>query len=209
MKQFSFNNFAANLPDCYNKQPESNNFKILAVEQEAAMSLRRDIADTEEILDIDKATGKTLSLYGDMVGQARGLATEKQFLIMIRSKIMRNISGGDYNSILRAISATFGCKESDIFIQETAAPLTVEIVSLPLDVLNSVILSNKQTVELIKHLFPVCVTIKTVYFDGTFMFSDNEGEIDLSSGFGDSDNKDIGGYFGDFFSEENEIILPI
>lgn len=41
------------------------------------------------------------------------------------------------------------------------------------------------------------------------MFSDNEGEIDLSSGFGDSDNKDIGGYFGDFFSEENEIILPI
>ena len=111
-----------------------------------------------------------------MVGQARGLATEKQFLIMIRSKIMRNISGGDYNSILRAISATFGCKESDIFIQETFAPLTVEIVSLPLDVLNSVILSNKQTVELIKHLFPVCVTIKTVYFDGTFMFSDNEGK---------------------------------
>ena len=47
MKQFIFNNFAANLPDCYNKQPESNNFKILTMEQEAALSLRRDIADTE------------------------------------------------------------------------------------------------------------------------------------------------------------------
>lgn len=211
MKQFNFDNLADNLPDSYSKQTDSNNYKILSVEQVTAASLRKDIKDTEAILDINNAKGKTLELYGEMLNQPRGQASDDQYLFMIRSKIMRNISGGDYNSVIKAICATFNCKASEVFIKEKEAPCTVEIVSLPLGTLNTAGLTSKQTVELIKRLLPVCISIESFYFDGTFTFAENEetSEYDEQAGFCDVESGTVGGYFGDFYSEESEIILPI
>ena len=64
---FNRENYAKNLPDAYAKAEGSNNAKLLKIEKDAVDLLREAIAAISESLDLDKATGKTLDLYGEMV----------------------------------------------------------------------------------------------------------------------------------------------
>lgn len=210
MKEFDFDNHVNNLPDCYNKDTSKNNYKILATEKAVTDGLRKDIEAIYGVLDLNNATGKTLDLYGEMMNQPRGQASDDQYIFMIRSKIMRNISGGDYKSVVKAICQTFDCEPSEVRIKETEQPCTVELVSLPLGNINTAGLTITQTIAMIKQLLPICTSVESVYFDGTFEFSAAaEYEEDDKAGFCDVESGTTGGYFGDFYSEENEIILPI
>ena len=89
-------NLVKNLPDAYKKTTDSNNFKILEVERLALSDVRASLQEVANILDINNAKGKTLDLYGERVGQARGLADDDKYLLMIKAKLMRNLSNG-YN----------------------------------------------------------------------------------------------------------------
>ena len=170
-----------------------------------------------DILYIDNAKGKTLDLYGERVGQARGLANDEKYLLMIKAKIMRNLSNGSYPSILTALCQTFNCEPSQIFITDGEEPCTVNIVTLPLDVINKAGLSTNETVAIVKSLLPAGVTLSTFLFEGTFEFAATENEIDETKGFSDvgafatDENYDdvIGGYFGATQGDETDIILPI
>ena len=209
MTSFNCDNYVKNLPDCYAKTDDSNNYKILSVERYAIADFKADIANVFNSLDLNKATGKTLDLYGEMLGQPRGIATDEQYVLMIRSKIMRNLSGGDYTSILKAICMTFDCEPSQVFIKEKDTPCTVELVVLPLSVINKAGLTTKQTVEMIKQIMPVCVTLESFLFEGTFTFSNSENEYAEQAGFCDVEGGTIGGYFGLVYGEDSEPILPI
>ena len=68
------------LPDCYRKDSESNNYKLLELGRMATAELRDDIQAVLDCLDLNQATGKTLELYGDMMGQRRGLLNDEQYL---------------------------------------------------------------------------------------------------------------------------------
>lgn len=162
-----------------------------------------------DILDINNATGKTLDLYGERVGQARGLADDSKYLLMIKAKIMRNISNGSYTSIINSLCMTFDCDPSQIIIVETEKPCTIEIVSLPLSVINGAGLTASQTLAIIKSLLPIGVSIESYLFDGTFEFSDSENEYDESTGFCDVEGGTIGGYLGITQGDAGETILPI
>lgn len=205
---FNSENHVKNLPDVYDKRTGSNNFKILEIERVACNDLRTALQEVDKILDLNQATGKTLDMYGKRVGQARGLATDAQYLYMIKSKIMRNVSNGSYNGVVNAICATFDCEPSEVLIVETDNPCTVQLVSIPLDVINKAGLTTSQVVALIKSILPVGITLETVIFEGTFCFSDIENEKDENGGFS-NDTGTIGGYFGMIYGDENEIILPI
>ena len=209
MKEFNFENQAKNLPDSFAKGTESNNYKILSVEKYAIDNFRTDIKATMEILDLNKATGKTLDLYGEMLNQARGTADDSKYLILIRAKIKRSLSSGDYPSVLDAICTTFDCKPSEVFIKETDEPCTVETVKMPLEALNKAGLSQTQTIAIIKSLLPVGVKLTSTMFEGTFEFSDQIDEVSETAGFGDIDDTTVGGFFGDLVSEETEEPLPI
>ena len=215
MSEFHFNNHAENLPDCYNKNEQSNNYKLLLIEKEAVDALRKDNTDVFEALDINNATGYTLDLYGAMVGQPRGVATDSQYRYMIRSKIMRNVSAGDYDSVIKSVIATFDCSPDEVYIKAKEdgegnfVPCTVEIVVLPLAVINKAGLTTRQTVQLIKQLLPVCVTLESFLFEGTFCFSDVENEYDENAGFCDVEDGTLGGYFGILYGEDDEPELPI
>ena len=91
------------LPDCYRKDSESNNYKLLELGRMATAELRDDIQAVLDCLDLNQAAGKTLELYGDMMGQRRGLLNDEQYRYMILSQIGRNVVQGDYNSIMRAL----------------------------------------------------------------------------------------------------------
>ncbi len=209
MSKFNNENYVKNLPDHYKKSADSNNYKILEVERYSIDTFKQDINDVYNSLDLSQAYGKTLDYYGEMVGQPRGLATDDQYILMIRSKIAQNVSGGDYNSVTNAICMTFDCEPSEVYITEKDEPCVVELVVMPLAVINRAGLTTRQTVELVKQLLPVGITLESLLFEGTFCFSNIENEYDELAGFCDVEDGTIGGYFGILYGEDDETDLPI
>lgn len=228
--QAEFNtNLVKNLSDAYKKSKDSNNYKILEIERVACDDLRsvlRQIynahAETEAdegIINLNNARGKTLDLYGNRVGQARGQATDSQYLLMIKAKIMRNISNGSYPSIVAAMCMTFACEPSQVLITDGEKPCTVKIVSLPLGAINNAGLSTSQTLAIVKSMLPAGVTVSDFQFDGTFEFGEAETDYDETKGFSEgvlnedgtmsAENGNLGGYLGAIQGDEQDTLLPI
>lgn len=212
MIRFDSENYVQNLPDCYEKQADSNNDKLLRVEQYPVGELKADSRDVFNILDIYTATGKTLDLYGEMVGQARGMANDEQYLYMVLSKMMRNLSTGDYLSVSRAIYQTFDCDPAQVLIVENPEPGTVDLITLPLAAIIQADLTINQTISIIRRLMPVGINVKSFLFEGTFEFSETESDMAVdgdTKGFCDVEDGTLGGYFGVVYGMDEEIPLPI
>lgn len=201
-------NLVKNLPDAYKKTTDSNNFKILEVERLALADIRTSLQEVNNILDINNAKGKTLDLYGERVGQVRGLADDDKYLLMIKAKLMRNLSNGSYPSIVAALCETFDCEPSQVIILDGDDPFTVNVTALPLSVINEAGLTTSQTVAILKSMLPVGMTLTSFLFDGTFEFGANDSDYDETKGFAD-DNGTIGGYFGATSSDISDNTLPI
>jgi hypothetical protein len=206
---FNFDNLAANLPDSYAKDEDSNNYKLLMLCKTAVEIFESAVLDVFKILDIDEATGSTLDLYGERVGQARGTMSDDLYLLMIKARIMRNLNNGSYPSILKSLCMTFSCDAEDVYIGESDEPCRLNNIKLPLDVINSVNMTATQVVEIIKTLLPICITIDEINLAGTFEFSDNENDYNENSGFCDVEDGTIGGYLGYISGDANEPVLPI
>ncbi len=200
---------AYNLPDSYRKTPESNNYKLLEIEADEQRKQADTLQNLDDVLDLNNAGGKTLDMEGQMVGQARGLANDAQYRYLIRSKIMQNLSGGDYNSVLRAITITFNCEPSEVQIVDSDKPCTVDVILLPLAVIVHAGFTARQAISMLQRLLPVCVSIDSYLFEGTFEFADAEGVQDPQTGFSDKEDGSIGGYFGITQGQEDEPVLPI
>lgn len=210
MAEFYFENLAKNLPDAYKKDKDSNNYKILEVERCANADIRTALEEISNILDIDNARGAVLDMYGERFGQKRGVATDAQYIAMIKSKIIRGLCDGSYKSIVDSICYTFGCNADDVLITESAdTPMTVALEKAPLAAIVKAGFSAEQATLIVKNLLPVAVTLEAVSLDGTFEFSEIENEYDESAGFNDVEGGEIGGFFGWVGSEESIAPLPI
>lgn len=209
MAEFYYDNLAKNLPDAYQKSETSNNYKILEIERDANGVLRSLLDDIASVIDIDRATGTTLDLYGKRFGQSRGKATDAQYIAMIKSKIIRALCNGSYKNIVDAICYTFGCDADSVWIAETDTPMTVRLEKAPLDKIIKAGFSAEQAQKIVKNLLPVTVTLEYVNLEGTFEFSEIENEYDENAGFSDVEDGEIGGFFGWVGSAENGEVLPI
>ena len=209
MIDFKKDNYAKNLPDSFRKDIESNNYKILENERLAVEEHLNDLYGVYEIINLDNAYGKTLDRYGERVGQPRGLATDEQYILMIKAKILRALGNGTYSSVLNSLCMTFGCEPSQVYIEETEEPCYVKMVTLPLDILNSSGMTVTQVTQLIKTLLPICIRLDGLSLEGTFEFADSENVYDEAKGFCDVEGGSIGGYLGYMSSDGNEPILPI
>lgn len=209
MIDFKKDNYAKNLPDSFRKDIESNNYKILENERLAVENHLTDIYGIYEILNLDNAYGKTLDRYGERVGQPRGLATDEQYILMIKAKILRALGNGTYSSVLNSLCMTFGCEPENVYIEETEEPCYVKMITLPLDILNSSGMAVTQVTQLIKTLLPICIRLDGLSLEGTFEFADSENVYDEAKGFCNVEGGSIGGYLGYMSSDENEPILPI
>lgn len=209
MIDFKNDNLVKNLPDSFAKGNESNNYKILENERLSVEEHLSDLYEIYEILELDNARNKTLDRYGERVGQQRGPATDEQYIFMIKAKIMMALGNGTYESVLKSICATFGCEADKVYIKETDEPCCVEMVTLPLDILNTGGMTVKQVTQIIKSLLPICIRIETLSLEGTFEFADSEDTYSETKGFCDAEGDNMGGYLGYISSDTNEPILPI
>lgn len=202
--------YIKNLPDTYDKRESSNNYKILNIAQGIATDIKKDIEDVHNSLDIERATGKTLDLYGEMLGQPRGYATDPQYRVMLKAKIMRNSMNGDYNSLIKAACLMFNCEPNEFCIVEGEAPATVDVINLPYRVLNYVGVTAEQAVDLVEVLLPVGVTLNSITLEGTLEFGETADEYDENTGFAISEiDQSIGGYLGFLASYDSAKPLPI
>lgn len=209
MIDFNKDNYVKNLPDSFQKDNDSNNYKILENERLSVEEHLADLYGIYEILNIDNAYGKTLDRYGERVGQPRGLATDRQYILMIKAKIMRALGNGTYPSVLKSLCMTFGCEPEQVYIKETNELCQVKMVTLPLDVLNTSGMTVNQVTQLIKSILPICIRMDGLSLEGTFEFSDSENDYDETKGFCDAEGGNIGGYLGYISGDSNEPILPI
>lgn len=204
---FDFNNLSRNLPDAYRKDATSNNHKLLEVEKTESERLRAALTAIYESLDIDLATGSTLDEYGKMVGQERGKATDDQYRILIKARITRNLTNGDYNSIVKALAISLGCTPDLITLIELEEPCKVKIGAIPIEILNHLAVDVKTVAQIIRGIIPVGVFLEDVEFSGTFEFSDGtELVYDENAGFAD-EAQTIGGTLGYVF-DGNTAELP-
>lgn len=195
MIKFDDECFVKNLPDTYRKDVNSNNHKLLQMVKYSTDILRKDIQDVLTSLNLNEATGKTLDLYGEVVVQPRQGKTDAQYRLDILAKIIRNMSTGSYDSIINAICFSFGCNPDEVQIAETENAGEVDLLEIPLNIVEKIELSQNDIVNIITQMLPVGVSLNTFLFTGTFEFGSTENESDNDKGFA-NDTQTIGGHFG-------------
>lgn len=169
--------YEKNLPDAFKKTPDSNNYKILHLNESLLRDFSKDIADVDESNDLFNASGKTLDLFGGIVDQRRGAFNDTQYRYLILAKIARNFVGGDYKSILHYLAVVFNCSQEelkfdDFELVDSDAPCVVKLTKMPFAALIRAGFTSKQAVALIESLFPVCITLEAGNFEGTFEFGE-------------------------------------
>lgn len=201
-------NHVKNLPDTYRKDKDSNNYKILEIERDAVSCLNDGLLQVFDVLDLDKATGKSLDLYGEDVGQARGESNDEQYRVLIRAKAVRNLVDGSYESVCRALCITFGCDRSDIVFRERlqACSLQAEFSIMSLVKADFTL---QQMIETIESLLPICVTLDIFVLNGSFTFGKDEYEMSDIEGFTDVEGGTIGGMLGGSFKINGKELIPI
>lgn len=205
----SINEYVSQLPDSFSKGTGSNNNKLLGINYEALREFETDIRSVYEALDIEKANGKTLDLYGDMLGQVRGQLDDTQYRVLLRGVIAKNLCKGDYASIIEAVSLIFNCEKSEISLEEIQNKVcAVYARKLPYDVILNSGFSAKQVVKIIKTVLPVAVRIEADNLEGTFEFGTTTNEYDELKGFG-NDEQTIGGFFGALYGFDDDFELPL
>lgn len=197
----STNKLINKLPDAYRKDTESNNYKLLDLSETAIDILRNDIADITQVVDIASASGETLDLFGEMLGRKRGQLDDEKYRYSLLTQIGQNTAHCDFNSVLNTMITMFSLSPGDvtyedIVITESETSGNINLLKLPLAVLNKAGFSPKQAINLVRDILPIGVGIESANFEGSFEFAATDTEYDAEKGFGSLTDPDIGGTLG-------------
>lgn len=202
------------LMDVFDKRPSSNIGKICAILADQLSQIQETNNRIKEWRDIDKAKGTTLDLMGSNVGQARGRANDETYRIMIKSKIARNLSTSDINTIIRVLGIALNVNYSEIQIQEMheddsdPQPAAIKVISVPLEALNAAGMTPQQLGRIVKRTVAAGVRVLSVSFEGTFEFGGLPMIDDPNAGLASIDGT-IGGALGAVYNPGEDIDLPI
>lgn len=202
------------LTDVFRKDPDSNIGKLMAIFAEQLQKLEQTVQRVEEWRDIDKAEGTTLDRIGENVGQPRGVATDEIYRILIKSKIARNLSKGDINTIITVLATALNTDPSEIRIVEmyndpiAPEPAAISIIQLPLRRINEVGMDPTQFARIVQRTVAAGVRVGVIELVGTFEYGSIGDPPDPERGFADI-NQTFGGTLGAAYSPGNVPDLPI
>ncbi|MEK3824421.1 hypothetical protein [Paenibacillus sp. FSL K6-1558] len=203
------------LTDVYAKNPNSNIGKLLRIISESISEVKEGFEKIERWRDIDEAKGTTLDQIGANVGQKRGAASDDVYRILIKSKIARNLSKGDVNTIIRVIALAVGADYSDIKITAKfndplePEPAAISLMRLPLDKLAASGIELNQFVQIIQKTVGAGISVQSVELQGTFEFGGLPETVDPATGFGDVNDESVGGTLGAVYQAGTNTDLPI
>lgn len=160
-------NNARKLPDAYNKTVGSNLYNLLQLLNLLDIDLKSDLKSILQSRNIENATGATLDAYGEMVGVKRNYASDENYRTRIIARISTLTVDSDINSVLSAISRTFGIDVSDIKISDGETSVTIQ--GLTLDLVNKTSCNCHEICEILNGFIPVGVTLEPVVYAGTLL----------------------------------------
>ncbi|KEQ22885.1 hypothetical protein [Paenibacillus tyrfis] len=204
------------LTDVFTKDPNSNIGKLISIMADQFRALEESQNRTREWRNIDLAEGTTLDHVGQNVVQPRGAARDEVYRILIKSKIARNLSTGDINTIIRVLSTALNTKPSEIEIRElysdpiSPEPAAISVIKLPLKAINESGMSPLTFARIVQRTVAAGVRVGVIELSGTFSFSSvpDQSEMDNNAGFGNIEGT-IGGYLGAAYSPDKDDDLPI
>ena len=201
------------LPDIFNKSKDSNIRKFFRLVAEELAWLKETFRKIDEWRDVDVAWGTTLDLLGGNVDQVRGRLIDEVYRVMIKSKVIRNMSDGTIPTIIRAMAATLSVPEEEVTVipywhQDPPEPAALKI-HVPLDALAPTMLSWWQFGQLIELIVAAGVRTET-FFQGSFQFSSQEAvsEFDADKGFA-NEEQTTGGRLGAYYDPAWSPDLPL
>ena len=197
--------------DATYKGKDGNIYKLFQVIEEQL----KELSDTQQKIrlyrSIDEAKGKTLDLIGSNYNQERGQATDEIYRTMIKAKIARMWSCGDFNSVINALATTLQADPTEFEFTEECEDGgevgVVNVVGVPIEALNRIGMTIGQFKSIVKSLLPAGVRVESVSYEGTFTLADTEPIVDDEKGFA-NDDQTTGGYLG-FISSGNDYELAI
>ena len=201
------------LSDAWKKTQDSNNAKMLGLNETSVNKLLEVFKQIDDCLDIYKATGKTLDYYGAAVGQPRGNLADDKYRLLIITRIAVNVSGCDYQTVVDNIKRLLNCEYSDfelteLYDEEEPKPATVSITKMPYTILDKAGFSSEEIYQVIKLLLPIGVGLEFRALEGTFEFCSIEDYelVTQEKGFADEEQT-FGGTWGMVIGQDSE--LPI
>jgi len=201
--------------DVFNKNPNSNIGKLIGILYGQMDELNTSLERVREWRDIDKAQGTTLDRIGQNVIQPRGAATDEVYRVLLKSKIARNLSKTDINTIIRVLALALDCDYKDIQIQEKFSdlhdpePASLSLMRIPMKRLNEVGMSPSQFAKIIQKTVAAGVSIAQIELTGTFRLSSIFDGLQQDV-FGLSDpDMTVGGTLGEVYVPGNDYELPI
>lgn len=201
MKVFNFDDFTYNLPDAFCKDKESNNYKLLMVEKYIYDRINTMYQSVFDILDIDNAHGVVLDeIYGTRLNLKRGALNDIQYRLRLKAKISQSMSDGTRNGIAEALAYTLNTTSDKIKIKADENSKTVQLLDLPLAVLDEAECTTDDVLEMLDSMLPQGVHVSAANFTGTFelaefdntlenldandVYDENTGLSDLEETFG-------------------------
>lgn len=175
-------NNISRMPDAYDKNVYSNLYYLLSLAAGISSAVQSDFEDILDSRDLSNAYGETLDNYGAMVGVQRLGATDSQYRTKIRSKIEKNITGTDANSVIKAIASTLDISASDISIAE--GNMTVDVLGLTMAMLEASGYSASEIDSMIESFLPIGVSLNRSSYAGTLLiFSGGIDSISQNGGY--------------------------
>ncbi|UVI28158.1 hypothetical protein [Paenibacillus spongiae] len=204
------------LTDVYRKDISSNIGKLMIIFAVELERMKETQQRMKEWRDIDKAEGTTLDRIGTNVVQPRGVATDEVYRVLIKSKIARNLSKGDINTIIKVLATALNADPSEIRIEEmyndlvNPEPAAISLIQLPIARINAVGMSPVQFARIVQRTVAAGVRVGAIEMAGTFAFSSilDASETDPNAGFANMEGT-VGGTLGAVYVPGNDQDLPI
>ena len=160
MAKINYDNLIENLPDSFAKDTDSNNYKLLQIKTHTTSKLLSDLKLMSDMLNMDNAFGYTLdNWYGKRVNLKRGAATDTQYLIQLKAKIMQNTSDGSFPKLVEALAYMFQCSENEILLASSETENAIRIKGIPLKNIEDAHFTTNQLLKLIRCLLAINVKV--------------------------------------------------
>lgn len=212
---FSLKDMLSRLTDVYNKSPASNLGKLIGVLHGQLQQVYISLETIREWRDIDKAQGNTLDRIGENIVQTRGSSTDEIYRVLLKSKIARNLSKTDVNTIIQVLAIALDCPYSDIRIEpkyndpNEPEPAAIKLIRVPTKRLNEVGMSPLQFGQIIQKTVAAGVRVAQIELTGTFRLSSVYDQLQTGpNGLADVDMA-TGGTLGEVYVPGNDYALPI
>ncbi|MBY9077288.1 hypothetical protein KIH86_03705 [Paenibacillus sp. HN-1] len=212
---FSVKDMLRRFADTYNKDPNSNLGKLIAILHEQLAAVGDTLETVRDWRSIDAAKGTTLDRIGTNIVQPRGAATDEVYRVLLKSKIARNLSKTDVNTIIQVLALALDCAYSDIRIQEKyddpedPEPAAINLIRVPTKRLNEVGMSPFQFARIVQKTVAAGVRVALIELAGTFTLSSQYNVLETSP-FGLADvDMTTGGTLGEVYIPGDDYPLPI